>query len=239
MKAWALWTGGAALLGAVHETAVDRYAQWRTAKMAEIPPPGSGPVENNGSTPPMSVAELRKTVWPASGVVENLDHRRAWNAWLASPPPPPSASSGSDDNKLVPGKYTFTYRSYVNFEETGGIKCRLLSPVAWAGFTARGRGAITLHPDGQTVTNDERFRLLLFRPLSIRWNGKLARGGRRIVWTDSEMTMGGVVTKNPEVSEALRKIPWDVTKVEDGMVALRRGKAGMLAYDRKARLRNN
>ena len=37
---------------------------------------------------------------------------------------------------------------------------------------------------------------------------------------------------NPPMAEKLRKIPWDIIKVEDDIAAFRRGDVGMLAYAR-------
>ena len=176
----------------------------------------------------MTAAELRRTVSSRSGLVENLKDRRAWNRWLLSP--------ANSELKVAPGKYQFQYRSYVNFEESGAIKKALLHIPTWLGFVAERSGEMKVYPDGRRVTITDFFLKGLLTPVTITWEGTLTkrRGKPAIVWTSTSMTTGRGNDKktipNPPMSEKLRKIPWQIIKVDDGIVGFRRGDVGLLAY---------
>eukprot|EP00566_Odontella_aurita_P022100 CAMPEP_0113526872 /NCGR_PEP_ID=MMETSP0015_2-20120614/983_1 /TAXON_ID=2838 /ORGANISM="Odontella" /LENGTH=235 /DNA_ID=CAMNT_0000425247 /DNA_START=92 /DNA_END=799 /DNA_ORIENTATION=- /assembly_acc=CAM_ASM_000160 len=209
---------------------VHHYAEHRMSKMAEIPSLSQECSANDEcSAAELTTAELRRSVSLLTGLVENLDDRRSWNRWLPSPP-----TKTNDALKTPPpGEYTFMYRSYVNFEEAGAMKKALLHIPTWWGFVQTKRGKIIVNPDGNSVTNTENFLLRLRTPVSITWNGRIVKKlgkPHTIEWTSTSMTMGDTVIPSPPASEKLRKIPWEILKVEDGIMGFRRGDIGMLAY---------
>ena len=111
------------------------------------------------------------------------------------------------------------------------------------------------------VTNDEYVIFRCLKHIHIQWTGYWDSESRCIIWTSSHMTIRNAslrqfiwkllkwrrkktrgqahpepfvtveTTERPEMSERLRQIPWEVTKVEDGMVVFRRGDVGFLVYD--------
>ncbi len=101
------------------------------------------------------------------------------------------------------------------------------------------------------VTNREDFKLGLFIPIIIQWWGKVVPvkddvddGALDTVeycveWTQTEaqIVLPGINKKikklNPKVSTELSSTPWDIEKIEDGMVCFRRGDIGHLVYDSK------
>jgi len=245
--------GVVGILGCVYNTAVDKYAdykvsQWTYEKVPlDIRSTIADGNDDEGSIGfvTKSVNELRRTVSKRTGLVENTNDRRSWNAWITSftsSSLPSSSLSASEEELTKPGNYTFMYRSYVNYEEAGCIKKSFLHLKTWYGIVANSRGYMTVHPDGNHVSITDIFRKRFFTVIVIRWNGvitvkKASSGGKKkktIVWTDTEMIMDdGKIIKNPPQSEALRKTPWDIVKGEDGMFAFQRGDVGMLVYDSK------
>mmetsp|Transcript_12944 Transcript_12944/g.19109 ORF Transcript_12944/g.19109 Transcript_12944/m.19109 type:complete len:226 (-) Transcript_12944:8-685(-) len=213
-----------ALLGYLYNIVIDKYgnhkvSQWTSEKVPlDIRSEGIVYV-------PKSVDELRRTISKRSGLVEKTSDRKSWNAWLTS--------ESREIEYLKPGNYTFAYRSYVNFEEAGAIKKSLFHLRTWLGFIAQKRGMMTIHPDGEHVSITDWFRKR-FSIFEIKWNGIVEKSDSRIAWTDTEMVINRKEKiVNPPACEALRKIPWDIIKGEDGLFAFRRGDAGMLAYDKK------
>jgi len=106
------------------------------------------------------------------------------------------------------------------------------------------------------VTNREDFKLGLFIPIIIQWWGRVVELDRSendsdsdgdgdgalpaycIEWTQTEAQIvlpGGkrIRKLNPKISTELSSTPWDIEKVEDGMVCFRRGDIGNLVYDSK------
>ena len=165
--------------------------------------------------------------------MESLDDRRAWNNWLLSKN---DKDLGEAEGLLIPGEYGYMYRSYVKFDEGGTIKKSLLHiPTLMTGFINTKRGVITIHPNGKNVTTTEHFRKGL-NPIIISWEGIVTKQKGRliIVWTGTSMTSGRGTARttiaNPPVPEKLRKIPWEIVKVEDGIIAFRRGDVGILVY---------
>lgn len=229
-----LVAGAVAILGVAYNAAVDKYGDWRVEQMQKLPLPNSPSLSSSSANGiqashaiTKSVNELRQTVSKRTGLVENLDDRRAWNAWL-------SDLESDSGQGLMPGTtLTFMYRSYANFEEAGNIKKSLLHVKTWLGFTASKRGIMTVDQDGERVNITETLRQRVTTPVTITWNGVVKKRGRKVVWTDSEMTIGSTKTVNPAGAEKLRQVPWDVIKEEDGMLAFQRGDFGILVYDSK------
>lgn len=216
----------------LYNVGIEKYGNHRMDQMAQIP---ALEFDERDDLCAMSTADLRRTVSSRSGLVENLDDRRAWNKWLLSTAD--SKNSKKDGYMYVaPGKYYFKYRSYVNFEESGAIKKALLHIPTWLGFVAERTGEMKVYPDGRRVTITDFFLKGLVTPITITWEGTLTkqRGKPTIVWTGTSMTTGRGKGKktipNPPMSEQLRKIPWQIIKVEDGIVGFRRGDVGLLAY---------
>mmetsp|Transcript_14348 Transcript_14348/g.30677 ORF Transcript_14348/g.30677 Transcript_14348/m.30677 type:complete len:247 (-) Transcript_14348:69-809(-) len=227
-----------------YNAAVDLYGDHRMKKMAAIPPLECRSSNDENAFNPhhddvMTASELRQTVSSRSGIVEKLDDRWAWNKWLLTPSPLPSNDQqlGEKKSPLVPpGTYTFMYRSNVKFDEKNAIKKALLHVPTLFGFVAVRRGTLVFHPDGKHVTNTEHFRQHLLTPITIAWEGVVSQLHNKpaIVWTGTSMITGrGKEEKtvvNPPTCEKLRQTPWHIIKVQDGIVGLRRGDDGMLAY---------
>lgn len=226
--------GAVGLLGCIYNAAVDKYSDYKIAQWTSEKVPLDIRSSSSSTFVTKSVNELRRTVSKRTGLVEKTDDRKSWNAWLTSPP---LSSEEVDANIMKPGNYTFMYRSYVNWEEAGCIKKSLLHLKTWYGIILDSRGHMTVHQDGNHVSITETFRKRFFTIVVSRWNGVLVEdgGGKKILWTDTELIMddGNTKIQNPPQSEALRKIPWNVVKGEDGMFAFRRGDFGMLVYDSK------
>jgi hypothetical protein len=272
--------------------AIEKYADFKTSEMAKIvleetPSLDTRSTIHQEKIPPPKVwqpSQLRSTIHPRSGLVENLNHRRAWNRWLMA-----TSLSSRDDTVefLNPGEYTFAYRSYVDYEEAGGIRKRLfhLPTLLW-GYVQPARGTMTVsaalddndtpgkvtdtESPVQKVSLEEVIRFGWFTLLCIQWYGHWDPETSSIQWTESKLTIhrrknlmrycqwwkywrpislaetqidnsevSSVTTEvvsRPEKSEELRKIPWQVIKEEDGMIALRRGDVGMLVYDKTAKV---
>jgi hypothetical protein len=94
------------------------------------------------------------------------------------------------------------------------------------------------------VTNVERFRFGIFLPLEIKWHGKIVEFENenenenenekclKIVWTKTEMIVANRFNfDNPKVSTELSSTPWDIIKLNDGMICFKRGDIGYLVYD--------
>jgi hypothetical protein len=206
----------------LYSKAVDVYAERKVRAMQKIP---LFIIPNNEDV--ATPARLLRSISKRSNLVENPADRRAWNAWMMM-------TTDAKPN-FVPGTYSYAYRSYVNFEEKDAIGRALL---AWHifGIASAENGRIILHEDGTRVTMVEHYRMRLVKPIKITWNGTLRtskHGRKRIVWTDTEMKIGKKVVQNPEASEKLRQIPWDVVKDEEGLVVFKRGDVGMLAYHKE------
>lgn len=242
--------GAAALL---YNVGVGRYGEFRTRQMAAVPALETCENATVVTVARTSSEQLRRTVSPLTGLVEKAEDRCAWNAWLLSSPSTPDAGAPrrqcSEDDRggeecpaalLTPGtSYTFAYRSYVNFEESGAIKKALFHVPTWMGYVGVRRGSLAVGEDGKSVTLTDYFRKR-FTPTTIIWEGALDWRGEegdgmpRIVWTSSSMVTGRGKSREtierPSISEKLRQTPWDIIKVEDGIVGFRRGDVGMLAY---------
>ena len=105
------------------------------------------------------------------------------------------------------------------------------------------------------VTTVEQFWTRVFRPLTITWRGHVVVNRRpgyleslfwssslsssatrapRIEWTSTEFIIGRgkgkQVIANPPVAETLRQLPWEILGITDGMLWLKRGTIGVLAY---------
>lgn len=161
-----LLAGAVALL---YNGAVDRYGDWKMQRMATIPPLEVPICDGGYGDPSLSLktpTELRRTVSSRSGLVERLDDRRAWNAWLLSPLP--------SIDTLTPGIYTFQYRSYVNYEESGAIKKSLCHIPTWFGFVGKGRGTLAVQPGGISAVLKDTF-LKRLTPVTMTWNGASRR----------------------------------------------------------------
>ena len=83
-----------------------------------------------------------------------------------------------------------------------------------------------------SVALRERFRLLSFLPLAIRWTGEQAGGEFR--WTATEARLGwkwfGRTFDRPAPAERLRREPWRCRPVGDDLLVFRRGGVGALVF---------
>ena len=143
------------------------------------------------------------------------------------------------------GTYLFAYRSYINkIEERSSIANSFYPIQRWFGVVFRGVGALTI--DGANVSLSEQFWIphsiwrLACVPITITWRGSIRssgllplgrRGQKQIVWTQTELKFPDRTIQSPPESERLRQQPWDIIKLEDGMLLLQRGDIGILAYD--------
>ena len=130
----------------LYNVGVENYGNHRMEQMAQIPPLEC---DERDDMCALSTADLRRKVSSRSGLVENLDDRRAWNKWLLSTA---DSKNSKKDGYIAPGKYYFKYRSYVNFEESGAIKKALLHIPTWLGFVAERTGEMKVYSDGRRVT---------------------------------------------------------------------------------------
>jgi hypothetical protein len=281
--------------------AIERYADWKMTEMGKValtnvvPSPeqlleGRTVSQKNGSTVGVdslddealwTSAQLRKTIYQGSGLVENIQHRKAWNRWLSTTPTTETLTAAPErfPKSLDPGMYRFAYRSYVNYEEAGAIRKRLYHLPTWIwGYVQPTPGIMTFFPlrsnvtvtsdnssmSVQLVTNEEIVQFRWRTLLRIYWDGYWDPSTCCIHWTNSTLEihrrkwnwwnfwkrlslhdisnsynnstssyLTSEVVVRPERSEELRKIPWQLVKVEDGMVAFQRGEIGMLVYDKQ------
>lgn len=100
------------------------------------------------------------------------------------------------------------------------------------------------------------FLIRSLRRLHVTWYGKVVRSNNNkekknpnskqeqdykyhIEWTSTETKSFLPWTKSPNIiinnepSKTMSKIPWDIVKIEDKMICLRRGDVGYLVYDSK------
>lgn len=108
----------------------------------------------------------------------------------------------------------------------------------------KGNGSSGPDPVALVTIKDE-FLLGLLFPLTIQWWGevqvvsrKKQEDGFRIEWTRTEMEITlpfgkKIVKENPEASTKLSSTPWDIEKVDEGMICFWRGYIGHLVYDSK------
>ena len=128
------------------------------------------------------------------------------------------------------GRYLFVFRDYVNAEELSAMAAARGAATALL-FCLVGKTALEVAPDGR-VTLRDRFRLLGFLPLTVRWSGEQAGG--EIRWTATEARLGwrwfGRTFDNPGPSERLSREPWDCRPVGDELLVLRRRGVGALVF---------
>ena len=216
----------AAVLGYIYNFSVDKYGNHKISQWTEEKIPLYIHKQKDIDFIPKTVQELRRTISKRSGIVEKVEDRKSWNAWLTSEEHP------KEEIHFEPGStYTFAYRSYSNHEEAGSIKKSLFHLKTLVGFIARKRGVMTIHEDGRHVTITDYFRMKGKRA-DCSWNGVIEGENERIVWTDTLLVIGKEKIVNPPQSEAMRTIPWEIVQMEDGMVAFQRGDIGMLVYDK-------
>lgn len=108
----------------------------------------------------------------------------------------------------------------------------------------KGNGSSGPDPVALVTIKDE-FLLGILFPLTIQWWGevqvvprKKENDGFRIDWTRTEMEITlpfgkKIVKENPKASTKLSSTPWDIEKLEEGMICFRRGDIGHLVYDSK------
>ena len=128
------------------------------------------------------------------------------------------------------GRYLFVFRDYVNAEELSAMAAARGAATALL-FCLVGKTALEVATDGR-VTLRDRFRLLGFLPLTMRWSGEQAGGELR--WTATEARLGwrwfGRTFDNPGPSERLRREPWGCRPVGDELLVLRRRGVGALVF---------
>jgi len=159
-----LIAGGVGLLGCVYNAVVDKYGDYKVSQWTYEKIPLDIRSTSRSSTSSdtdddsdsdegriefvtKSVSELRQTVSKRTGLVDNTNDRKSWNAWLTSASASSGLSSSEEEEEkekemMTPGNYTFMYRSYANYEEAGCIKKSLLRWKTWYGIAANSRGYI-------------------------------------------------------------------------------------------------
>jgi hypothetical protein len=184
-------------------------------------------------------------------MVTKYEDKMGWNQWIAAAS---SKNEAMDLLALCGISHRLKYRTYANFEDAGAI-CKPFYTWKRLGLMFRRRGELKfLSPTDDAasgeneegtlafVTIKEEFLLGLFFPGRIQWWGKVMRcdqGNKYCIeWTqtEAEITLPGgkkIVKENPKISTELSSIPWDIEKVEDGMICFRRGDIGYLAFDSK------
>ena len=132
--------------------------------------------------------------------------------------------------KAAPGRYSFVFRDYVNSEELSGMAAARGCGTALL-FYGDGKTRLDVAADG-SVALRERFRLLSFLPLAIRWTGEQAGGEFR--WTATEARLGwkwfGRTFDRPAPAERLRREPWRCRPVGDDLLVFRRSGVGALVF---------
>lgn len=210
--------------------------------------------------PLASTTDLRKMISEASGLVERASDRRKWNQWSLSKMSrlvanPSSSTTREQSEKLLSNlrnnTYSFAYRSYVNSEEKGSISKAFKSPLYWlfARFRLRSKTKLYFGDSTSDVEMTDHYFARGFQPMRITWYGKVVSPKRgwfrsnyfpapaRIEWSRTELCLGNdddpnrKIIPNPPAAEKMRALPWDIVTEEDGMVLLRRGDIGVLAFD--------
>ena len=101
------------------------------------------------------------------------------------------------------GRYLFVFRDYVNAEELSAMAAARGAATALL-FCLVGKTALEVATDGR-VTLRDRFRLLGFLPLTMRWSGEQAGG--EIRWTATEARRLAMVRAHLRQPWALRAPP--------------------------------
>ena len=247
---------------ALYSFAIDKYAARVVKRMQDVPTPEKLRLlklddektrtagQGNAALPLPS--QLRETVSKRTNVVAKYEDRMGWNQWIAAASP--SKIKAMDLLALCGISHRFKYRSYANFEEAGAI-CKPFYTWKRFGFMIRRPGElkfVSLADDAASgenkegtlafVTIKDEFLLGLFFQVRIQWWGGVMQRDQGnkycIEWTktEAEITLPGgkkIVKENPKMCTELSSIPWDIEKVEDGMICFRRGDIGHLAYDSK------
>jgi len=176
---------------------------------------------DDAARPPGSV--LAELADPTRPVVEGLFARVRWSRALRRLDDGAAAAA-------APGRYSFVFRDYVNSEELSGMAAARGCGTALL-FYGDGKTRLDVAPDGR-VSLRERFRLLSFLPLTIRWTGEQAGGEFR--WTATEARLGwrwlGRTFDRPAPAERLRREPWRCRPVGDDLLVFRRSGVGALVF---------
>ncbi len=215
--------------------AVHKYAEHKVNLWKDIPT--NFEEEEGGATVPkrpiMKPNDLRKTISKRCNLVLNTQDRVEWNRYITS-----SSLSTKKKSMLPPcGTYQFSYRTYVNFEEVGGF-CKPFYTTKRFGMIQKvpDRLFISEGDDGNLhVTMTGHFSRRLVLSTTIKWFGTIvptSKYGYTIMWTSTEFQDGRKKPmKDHPVTKQLSAIPWEIRKVEDGMICLRRGDVGYLVFD--------
>ena len=160
---------------------------------------------------------------PTRPVVEGLFARVRWSRALRRLDDGAAAAA-------APGRYSFVFRDYVTSEELSGMAAARGCGTALL-FYGDGKTRLDVESDGRVALR-ERFRLLSFVPLTIRWTGEQAGGEFR--WTATEARLGwrwfGRTFDRPAPAERLRREPWRCRPVGDDLLVFRRSGVGALVF---------
>lgn len=219
-------------------------------------------IDEKDPAPVWKPSQLRKTVHKGSGLVENLQQRQLWNHWLTATLTKTEniVRLEPGEYQFVYRSYVNyeeagAIRKRLFHSPT--IFWGYVQPAPGV-ITIEAEDVTTLL-QRQAVRNEEVVRFRWRTLLCIYWTGHWDPSTQCIHWTDSTLvthrrhwrwrdfwkpmsqddakTQDSGITTNetnrPERSEELRQIPWEVLKVEDGMIVFRRGDIGVLVYDSK------
>ena len=191
-------------------------------------------------------SNLRKSVSKLNNVVTKLEDRMTWNRWIAKEESSKVAIKKSDILSICGIVYQFKYRTYANYEEVSAI-CKPFFTWKRFLFTFQKPGIMQFSDpeEGEDknvvaiVKIQDHFLVSTIIPVHVSWFGKVVKKGKklRIVWTSAKLEKYGILKKviveNPPASMELLSIPWDIEKIDDGMICFRRGDVGYLVYDSK------
>jgi len=231
----------------LYSVVVDKYASKVLKRFQDVPIPDE--LMKESKKLPIFSSELRDTLNKRNSQVMKTKDRIRWNQWVITNP---SERTKLDLPSLFGSSGQFKYRSYANKEEASAI-CKPFYTWSRLGFTQTSTGRLKFYPPDTLKTIDlekkgnemafaiaqDDFVLSSLIPMSIKWFGKVTKSGSSccIEWKRTQLDISlpfkKIVIQNPTVAQKLSSIPWNIEKVEDEMISLRRGDVGYLAYDFK------
>ena len=242
----ALFSAGA--LYALYCHLIHKYSENVVRRMQDIPNPDM--LRQNATLyaeqSQILSSDLRKSVSKLNNIVMKLEDRMRWNQWIAAEESSKVAIKSSDVLSICGIVHQFKYRTYANYEEASAI-CKPFFTWKRFRFTFQKPGIMQFSDpeegdDKNTVAIvkiQDHFLVSTIIPVHVSWFGKVVKKDKklRIVWTSAKLEKYGiwkkVIVDNPPASMKLLSIPWDIEKMDDGMICLRRGDVGYLVYDSK------
>lgn len=206
-------------------------------------------------------SELRKTVSKLNNLVTNPADRLRWNLWIAhrNSKKPINAgdihslyeSSGSNDQTEAAPDFRFKYRTAANQEEVAAF-CKPFWSLQRLKFTFETTGRMVFSKSTKKdaladVYIQDYFVVNILRKAYITWSGTVVRNrdpkrkyDYRIEWTTTKLETflpwskgNAQIIRDNQPSFTMSRTPWDIVKMEDGMICVLRGGVGYLVYDSK------